>query len=326
MCAKPRGELLACAASPNRQLAVGGAHACLVKFDSTLWCWGRNDHGQVGDSTSVDRNEPVLSADRNVGWASVTAGTSHTCALKRDGSAWCWGANPDGRLGSGDSDDHPSPVPVASKATWVVLSAASDRTCGTQGDGSLWCWGRGSSKPSKMGDGVTFIGAGDQNLCTLSPERELDCLGKISGSWEKISVGSAHYCAIDSGNSLMCSGADDSGQIGDGMTSPMSTANLGSGYVLVSAGAASTCAIRATGALECWGKNDVGQLGVGGTDPKSLPAPVGTDLDWLLVATGESSTCGVRQNGRVQCWGANDRGQIGDGTASPRPVPTDVAF
>jgi alpha-tubulin suppressor-like RCC1 family protein len=94
-------------------VATGGQHACARKGDGTLWCWGINNDGQLGDGTTVDKYEPVQVTALGTGVAEVTAGHSHACARKNDGTIWCWGRGGDGELGDGKIDSpEPSPVQV----------------------------------------------------------------------------------------------------------------------------------------------------------------------------------------------------------------------
>ncbi len=330
LCAKPRAELLICPGGTTRRLAVGGEHACLIKYDGSLWCWGANDHGQLGDGTTSDSNIPV-NTDGQIDWVSLAAGPSHSCGLRSDGSAWCWGDNVDGQLGVGDLQPRSSPVPVTGDPGWVSISAGVGRTCGARTDGTVWCWGGGVPSPSPM-PAVTgeLVQVGDSELCTLGADRTISCNGSAvgSGGWETLSVGAAHACAIDTSGALSCWGDNDSGQLGDGTTSSSQTpVAVGAGFAQVSAGAAQTCAIDTAGALSCWGANDSGQIGDGTTDPRPSPVPVGSvAAEWLLIRTGGASSCGAQTDGTVWCWGNNDHGQLGDMTNQSHSVPTGVVF
>jgi alpha-tubulin suppressor-like RCC1 family protein len=329
LCASPRPELLICPTGTTRQLAVGGAHACLVRYDHTAACWGANASGQLGDASTTDRSAPVF-AGGFADWQSLAAGDSHTCGLRSDGSAWCWGDNAAGQLGVGDLTPRTSPAPVLGAPGWLTLSAATTRTCGTRTDGTVWCWGDGLVSPSPFPGSGELVQIGESGLlCTLDADRVIQCNGAPigPGDWETLTVGAAHGCAVDQGGSVSCWGDDSDGQLGDGtMMSSEAPVPVGSGYTQVSCGRAHSCALATNGAISCWGNNDDGQLGDGTTQSHGRPAPVGGDTDWLMVRTGAHSSCGIHAEGTVQCWGNNDHGQVGDGTTSPRPTPTDVLF
>ena len=123
-------------------VATGGWHTCGIKADHSLWCWGWNADGELGNGTTQDSASPVQIGGST--WASVAAGAGidgeHTCAVKLDGSLWCWGANALGQLGVGSTTSSATPVQVGS-ATWTNVSGGAAHTCGVQGDGTLWCWG-----------------------------------------------------------------------------------------------------------------------------------------------------------------------------------------
>ena len=132
-------------------VALGRTHACAIDAGDRLWCWGRNDAGQLGDGTTDDATEPVLVPldDRVV---QVTADDRVTCAVTDDGQAWCWGADVDGRLGDGSTDDATGPVAVETTLPWAEVSAGERFTCGRTTDDGVWCWG--SNDVGWLGDGT----------------------------------------------------------------------------------------------------------------------------------------------------------------------------
>jgi alpha-tubulin suppressor-like RCC1 family protein len=141
--------------------AAGFHHSCAVKNDGTLWCWGLNDRGQLGDGTLTDRKVPTrvssltdvaaVSANGRSVLGQNTGFDSHTCALKTNGSVWCWGANPYGQIGDGTTTDRLVPTPVLCNA--IAVTAGQDHTCALRGDGSIWCWGLNTY--GQLGTGTT---------------------------------------------------------------------------------------------------------------------------------------------------------------------------
>ena len=108
------------AATP--QISAGGFHTMALKSDGSLWAWGPNSRGALGDGTTVDKLSPVqITADTD--WVSISAGGFHTMALKSDGSLWAWGANATGALGDGTTGDKLSPVQIGADTDWVSISA-----------------------------------------------------------------------------------------------------------------------------------------------------------------------------------------------------------
>jgi alpha-tubulin suppressor-like RCC1 family protein len=132
-------------------VSIATYHAMAIKKDGSLWTWGMNKQGQLGDGTTTDRHSPVKIMDSV---ASVSANgwlTSHTAAIKTDGSLWVWGANEQGQLGDGTTEDRHSPVKIMDSVA-MFPSGSRARTMAIKTDGSLWAWG--SNEHGQLGDGT----------------------------------------------------------------------------------------------------------------------------------------------------------------------------
>jgi alpha-tubulin suppressor-like RCC1 family protein len=132
-------------------VAAGLYHTCAIKQDSSLWCWGSNEDGQLGDGSDEDKNTPVKIIESGV--VDVALGYNHTCAIKKDGSLWCWGNNEYGQIGDGTNKDKKSPVKIIESGV-VSVAAGGAHTCAIKTDGSLWCWGANTS--GQIGDGSAW--------------------------------------------------------------------------------------------------------------------------------------------------------------------------
>lgn len=122
------------------QVSAGYSHTVIVKCDGTLWAWGYNGYGQLGDGTVVSKNSPVqIGTDSD--WRIVSAGYSHTVALKEDGSLWAWGRNDHGQLGDGTTVNKSSPLQVGTDSDWKSIASGYFHTVALKDDGSLWAWG-----------------------------------------------------------------------------------------------------------------------------------------------------------------------------------------
>lgn len=283
-------------------LAPGQSCAGLGFDRGTLAC-----SGDCGFDTSGCRG-PFLA---------VTVGRYHTCAVKLDGSAWCWGYNFDGQLGDGTTTSRTTLVAVSTLSSGVAtMSAGVDHTCARKTDGSVLCWG--NNYRGQLGDGTTT-----QRLVPTAVS------GFASGA-TGVSAGDQHTCAVKSGGATWCWGINTYGQVGDGTTTNRSTPTaltaLASGVSGVAAGSNHTCAVKTDGTAWCWGQNNAGQLGDGTTTNRLTPTAVtGLGTSVQAIAANYLHTCALRTGGAVSCWGLNAQGQLGDGTTTNRIVPTAVS-
>ena len=133
-------------------VSAGGWDTCGVTPSGAAYCWGGNDHGQLGDGTMNQRTSPVPVVG-GLTFATITAGGQHTCGVTTIGVAYCWGWNGLGQLGDGTSVDRLTPVPVAGGLTFSTVRAAYHHTCGVSPSGVAYCWG--PNDYGVLGDGTT---------------------------------------------------------------------------------------------------------------------------------------------------------------------------
>jgi alpha-tubulin suppressor-like RCC1 family protein len=282
-------------------VSVGGHHTCAIKTDGSLWCWGHNGYGQVGDGTNTNRNSPTQVPGMSSGVSSISLGWYHSCAIKTDGSLWCWGNNEYGQLGDRSYENKNSPVQIMPSEVSSV-SAGGHHTCAVKTDGSLWCWGDNSY--GQIGNGT--LGGSVSEPVQVIPSG----VSSVSSGW-------FHTCAVKQNGSLWCWGDNGYGQLGNNsfggrVSYPVQVTSL-SDVSSVSLGWYHTCAIKTDGSLWCWGWNIFGQLGDGRGEDKHSPhqiMPSGVSF----VSLGGFHTCAIKEEeSSLWCWGWNSFGQLGDG-------------
>lgn len=296
-------------------VSAGKRHTCALKFSGAVWCWGDNSSGQLGNGTNEDSLTPVQEISMGINWEAVSAGEGHTCALKANGTLWCWGSNLYGKLGDGTAEDKSVPIQEATGASdWISLGTGENHSCAAKRNGTVWCWG----------DSTPALGQG-----SVDPEHRTEPTQEAhqDTDWVSATTGNIHSCAIKPDSSLWCWGLGSYGVHGDGTTGGKTIPSLAAGgtndWASVSAGGFHTCAVKNDQTLWCFGSNWIGQIGDGTQEDRLVPTmEASEDLNWHTVATGYRHSCGVKNDGTLWCWGENTDGQLGDGTKEDRTSPT----
>ena len=308
-------------------IAAGGKHTCALTSNDGVKCWGANDAGQLGDGKGIRRYEAVNVVGLSNEVLALAAGGGHTCALTTSGGIKCWGANYLGELGVGTDIIRHELIDVVGLPGGVsAITIGQEHTCAVTSDGGAKCWGDNSN--GQLGDNTT-----------VSHYDPGDVIGLSSGV-STIAAGAGHTCAITSDGKVKCWGANNSGQIGDGLfvavpdmlvpvnfnyTSPVDVVGLINSMFAVATGSGHTCAVSTMGGVKCWGANELGQLGDGTTEIRYGPVNVtGLSNGVVAISVGGMHACALTSNGGVKCWGINGAGQLGDGTREFRLGPVDV--
>jgi alpha-tubulin suppressor-like RCC1 family protein len=288
--------------STGAPVAAGASHVVALKQDGTLWTWGANASGQLGDGTTETRPRPIQ-VGSDTDWLAVAAGEQHTLALKRNGTLWGWGSSGVGELGLGFSTSARSPTPIGTNSNWVSIACGGRHSVALRADGTLWLTGRNAY--GQLGDGST------------SPRLGFAQLG-AGTNWFQIAAGTEHTLALQTDRSLWAWGANFSRQIGDGTSTPNKVTPVRIGvatdWLALAGGREHSLGLKVDGSLWSWGSSFYGQAGdeIGAT--RSIPTRLGTASDWLAIAAGGQHSLAVKTNGTLWAWGWNQLGQLGDGT------------
>jgi uncharacterized repeat protein (TIGR01451 family) len=256
-------------------IKAGGAHTLALKSDGTVWGFGWNDRGQVGDGTQKDQSAPVqVSGLSNV--KAISAGIHHNLALKTDGTVWAWGDNSYGELGDGSTVFFSlTPVQVAGLANIIAISAGGEFSTALGSDGTVWTWGKNSS-------GELGIGQTDNSKHPLPVQ--VNALNNISS----ISAGSYHAFATRADGTVWAWGNNFYGALGTGANTPQNQptpfqVSALNGASNVKAGGNMSCMIKTDGSTWVWGDNGRGQLGIGSTVPQSNPVSLNQPANGALI-------------------------------------------
>lgn len=297
-------------------VAACSYHTCVLHKDGTVSCWGSNHSGQIGDGTSADTPQKRAQSKLTGKAVALECGYDFTCALRADGTVWCWGTNGSGQLGSGSKLDSPLPLQVLGVSGAVSLMVGQEFACAVLGDGGVMCWGDNRSGELGRSTKPAPDGAG---LESVKPVPVTGAKAVIAGS-----SGVTHSCAITSESKVLCWGRNTYGELGDGSGIATFTARLAAinGAVAVAVGNRHSCAVTDSGNVWCWGSNALGAVGTG-TIPNfgGLHAVKGLATA-VFVAAGDDHSCALA-GGKPWCWGRNRHFQVSpddDRTIIAEPV------
>ncbi|WP_129721376.1 RCC1 domain-containing protein [Xylanivirga thermophila] len=245
------------------QIDTGEYHSMALKSDGTVWSWGRNSSGQLGDGGTTNRSTPVQ-VKGLADIVQISAGGSHSMALKSDGTVWTWGQNNHGVLGDGGTTNRSTPVQVKGLADIVQISAGGSHSMALKSDGTVWTWGENYGQ---IGDGTTEE---RHTPVQVVYKPNISLLTDIV----QISAGHSHSMALKSDGTVWAWGC---GMVGDGSIygqySPVQVNDL-TDVVQISAGDYHSVALKSDGTIWSWGRNSDGELGDGSTTDRSTPIQI----------------------------------------------------
>jgi alpha-tubulin suppressor-like RCC1 family protein len=294
----------------------------------SVYCWGWNGSGALGNGTNIDSNYPVKVLGISTA-TQVSVGNNEVCALLSNGTVKCWGSNGNGNLGNGTTADSNIPTLVLNVSSASQISV-QDGSCALIANGTIKCWGY--NYWGNAGDGTS----GQSGMDPTNTSKSTPVLVSDINTATQVAASGSTTCALLSDGSVSCWGYGGGGQLGNGSFAyPTSSKYLVTGIsnaTSIASGDSHFCAGLSTGAVKCWGLDNSGQLG--GSVPwnaskggylSSIPVTVTGLSNIVSLSLGSSHSCGINSSGNVFCWGSNSNGQLGDNTNNDSGVITEVS-
>lgn len=337
------------------KISVGPSHVLAIKSNNTLWAWGINTNGQIGDGTTISRSSPVQLGNPGYTWNEAIAGINYSVGLRGDGLLFAWGLNSSGVLGdlNAGTTARSSPIQIGT-SSWVAVSAGGTHVVAIRSDKSLWGWGLNTSGQLGTGDFLarsspvqistsswSIVSAGNTHTTAITTNGKLftwgdNTIGTLGYttpaqsyfSWTSVAGNSNFTVAIRNDGLLFAWGINTNGQLGDFTTiNRSSPVQIGtSSWLMVSSEGFQGCvhAIRSDGTLWGWGLNTNSTLGLGDVISRSSPVQVSGGGSWIKVSTGQVHTIALKADYTLWGWGLNNFGTIGDGTTINRSSPVQI--
>jgi alpha-tubulin suppressor-like RCC1 family protein len=300
------------------QVSEGNNFTVAIKSDGTLWTWGDNTSGQLGNNSTTSTSSPVQVLPGTTNWYYVSAGGSFASAIKTDGTLWIWGSNIAGQLGDNSIISVSSPIQTLAKGVdWYYVSCGLFHAAAIKKNGTLWLWGYNVNGE-----------LGSYNSGLISSKSSPVQTIALGNNWIRVSCHSRNTAAIKSDNSLWVWGDNAYGQIGDNTkilkSSPVQVVTKTKDWSYVSIGYLFSAAIKNNGTLWSWGRNSYGQLGNNTISHRSSPVQIGSSNTWTNLSAGKDSLIAKKSDGTIWNMGLNNFGQLGDGTNILRSSPVQV--
>jgi alpha-tubulin suppressor-like RCC1 family protein len=248
--------------SAAESVTVGASFALALLSNGTVWGWGKNGLGQLGDGTNDQRASPVV-VEGISDFTAVEAGANHALAIRADQTVWAWGHNSNGQLGDGTTDGRNTPAAVAGLTNIIAVSAGTSHSVALDTSGKVWTWG--DNWYGQLGDATN-----DDNGIPIQVPGVSNIVAIAAGEFSTF--------AVHSSGTVYAWGSNGDGQLGNGGTvnqnAPVEVA-LSAPVEAVAAGWHHSIAVKKDSSVSAWGENYWGQLGNDSNDGSSTPVACG---------------------------------------------------
>ena len=272
-----------------------------IKTDLSMWTFGYNAYGQLGDNTTTVRSSPVQVTGSNTNWVNVNGGLNHVIGIKTDGTLWTWGKNSSGQLGISSTTNRSSPTQVSYPQLWEVANAGQTHTLGLAANNSLWAWG-----------GNAYGELGTSSTASASTPVQIG----TSTAWKYITAGFQNSYAVKTDGSLWGWGRNNLGQLGqNNSTNISSMVQIGTGnWVSIAAGSGFMLGVKNDGTMWSVGDNSFGQLGIGAASTafSSITQVTVGSTSWSSVSAGYAFGVALQKNGTLWTFGRNLYSALGN--------------
>jgi alpha-tubulin suppressor-like RCC1 family protein len=293
--------------------AIGVCHSLAI-VNGSVFAWGNNGVGQLGDGTTTQRNSPVMVTGGLTNVTQVSAGTAFSHALLNNGSVYSWGENNFGQLGISSTIFQTSSPVMISRGLPNVIQIVSGcaHSLALLANGSIFSWGANN---------VGQLGVGTTIPQTNSPVMVTGGLSNVI----QIASGCGHSLALLANGSIFVWGQNQYGQLGIGTVfqtnSPVMVTGGLSNVIQISGGAYHSLALLENGNVYSWGWNRYGQLGDGTNSNRTSPVLISGISDVIQLGGGAYHSLALLENGRIYSWGGNEYGELGDGASNNSNLP-----
>ncbi len=301
-------------------VAAGASHGLALKNDGTVWAWGNNSYGQLGDGTTKQRLAPVQ-VEGLSSIIAIGAGQDHSLAVRSDGTVWAWGYNCSGQIGDNTTTNRLVPVQVSNLIGAVAVAGGGTHSLALRNDGTVWAWGENDW--GQIGDGST------------APERKTPVQVIGLNGIVAVAAGAIHSMALNSAGTVWTWGDNDYAQLGSGtvggqQNTPVQVNGV-SGVVSIGTSANSwgSLVLKSDGTVWSWGELWNTSVNENGT-PANLNAQLGTPTqvsgisNSVAIAAGYDHDLALKNDGTVWAWGGNEYGQFGAGPTAYCTTPVQV--